>query len=722
MRQGQYACLVTLPYLSPVSLPPLLLRDLHKVHVAIAFLSQRTPTSIYIYIYPRDNARSDCVAYPTALVGIHCFTLPAIFFFLLPTLLFASFRMYDGGMTMNFKSSTCRSFVRVRPFTSSEAKVCPEGNVIPRGVLKWDGDNTISVLDPQNDFEVRHNGIFPVSEVLWSFQEPGEETLKSSNKKRPDTQQDVYNRVVAPMIPAIVEGYSTAFCVAGASSSGRFYTLYGSGVEGAHRGILPRFAEDIISSFKTNAQTNSSLSVELEAVDISGETYVDLLATGRHGGANQNSTDSLKLISTSSGPRLVGVNSVDAEGAPELLKAIQKLHGIVEKRNCTHTVSFRFTETFEFEDPENIDQSVSKSRRVQVLFVLLRNMPSAFQRCIDVAVEHDSGENPLAKVPVRESAFTKLFPSLLQQGFHLNIISCVSPYYEHMREDMNTLQFSVKVKKLKGCPQLLHDESFAEMRRLADEVKGLRVEEKKTHDALSVVQNELNTREVELMKQEANYNKTMNEIAQSQNQLKLVTIGRNMEAERSNRARKQINTELNKKRGEIKEFQQMQNSLDAAAKKQMRDADDAKTRADAVETMLKKQKENTAIYENRLNEYKEEDRKTERIEAFNVATPDEQRRLLIDDSDEKKNADAEIQKIELERASARGLDKIEEQMRAIQADYDIAYKAAAPSHERAELEEEIAMYEKEIAEAEREIRRLQEAMSKKNAQCQCTLM
>ncbi|CAG9584067.1 conserved hypothetical protein [Leishmania major strain Friedlin] len=625
-------------------------------------------------------------------------------------------------MTMSLKSSTCRSFVRVRPFTPSEAQICPEDSAIPRGILQWDGKNIISVLDPQNYFEVRRNAMFPVSEVLWSFQEPGEETVKSSKKQRPATQQDVYNRFVAPMIPAIVEGYNTAFCVAGASSSGRLYTLYGSEAEGAHRGILPRFAEDIISSFKTNAQTNSSLSVELEAVDISGETYVDLLATGRHGGSIQTSADSLKLLSTPSGPRLVGVNSVAADSTPELLKVIQQLHRIVEKRNSTHTVSFRFTETFEFEDPENVNQSVSKSRRVQVLFVLLRNMPSAFHRCIDVAVEHDSGENPLAKVPVRESAFTKLFPSLLQQGFHLNMISCVSPYYEHMREDINTLQFSVKVKKLKGNPQLLHDESFVEMRRLADEVKDLQVEERKTHEALSVVQNELNAREVELMKQEANYNKTMNEVTESHQQVKLATIGRNMEAERTNRARKQMNTELNKKRAEIKEFQQMQASLDAAAKRQMRDADDAKVRAEAVEAMLKKQKANTAIYEERLNKYMEEDAKTERVEAFNVASPDEQRRLLISGSDEKKRADAEIQRIERERSTARELDNTQERMRAIQAEYDIAYNAAAPSREKAELEEEIAKYEKEISETQCEIRRLQDEIDKKKSQCQCNLM
>ncbi|KAG5488941.1 hypothetical protein JIQ42_00560 [Leishmania sp. Namibia] len=625
-------------------------------------------------------------------------------------------------MTTSLKASSCRSFVRVRPFTLSEAKVCPEGSAIPRGILEWDGVNVISVCDPQNFFEVRRNAIFSVGEVFWSLDESGDATAKSAKKQKSATQQDVYNRVVVPMIPAIVEGYSTAFCVAGASSSGRFYTLYGSEAEGANRGILPRFAEDILSFFEKNAQSNSFLSVELEAIDISGETYVDLLAVGRLGSSSKAVADSLKLHATPSGPRLIGANSVDVRNKTEMLKTIQKLHRIVEKRKCTHTVTFRFTETFEFEDPENANQSVSKSRRVQVLFVLLRNMPPAFRRCIDVAVEHDSGENPLAKVPVRETAFTKLFPSLLQQGFHLNMISCVSPYYEYMRETINTLLFSVQVKQLKGKPPLLQDESFVEMRRLADELKGLKVEERKTNEALSVVQNELNAREVELMKQEANYNSATNSMLDSQRELKLATISRNMEAERSNCVCKEINMELNKKRAEIKEFQELQMAADAATKKLMRDADDAKVRAEEMKSRVQKQKENIVIYEQRLGEYMEEDALTETIEAFNIASPDEQRNILINESEEKRYADLEVHRIELDRSSAKTLDKTNERIRAIQAEYDEAYRAAAPIREKETLEGEIATYEKEISEAEREIRRLQDEIDKKKAQCQCTLM
>lgn len=67
---------------------------------------------------------------------------------------------------MSKTSATARVFVRVRPFTDEEASVCPDGSVIPREIVKWDGKDTITILDPQEDFTPRKNGVFPVGNVL----------------------------------------------------------------------------------------------------------------------------------------------------------------------------------------------------------------------------------------------------------------------------------------------------------------------------------------------------------------------------------------------------------------------------------------------------------------------------------------------------------------------------------------------------------------------------
>ncbi|RHW68241.1 kinesin-like protein [Trypanosoma brucei equiperdum] len=76
-----------------------------------------------------------------------------------------------------------------------------------------------------------------------------------------------------------------------------------------------------------------------------------------------------------------------------MLNIVRQLSQVVPKRNSCHTVTLRIVESFQFTDPEQ-GQAVTMSRRVNVLFALLRNMPLGFQRCVDIAVERDSGENP----------------------------------------------------------------------------------------------------------------------------------------------------------------------------------------------------------------------------------------------------------------------------------------------------------------------------------------
>lgn len=609
-------------------------------------------------------------------------------------------------------SYPCRSFVHVRPFTGDEVTICPEDSPVPREVLSWNGSDTITVLDPQNGFAPRRNGTFGGLSVLWSVKD-------DEAKKIVSTPKDVYEKVVVPTIPTIVDGYNVAFMIAGAAGSGRVYTLYGEDVDGPNRGILPRFTEDIFDAFARQMNEDSVLSAEVEAVDISGETYVDCLAVRRM----RNGLSSDPELKIAPGGRLQGCTSVELKGSEDARAIIKQLARSVGNRNTTHTVMFRFTETFRFDDPANFGQPVLKSRRVRVLFVLLRNTPPALQRCVDVAVERDSGENPLAKVPTRETALTKLFPELLQQGYYLNVISCISPYYEHAREDFNTLQFSLKCKRLVGNPLLNQDESLMDMRRLADEVKGLKLQARKQSQAMQVVQNEMNAREVELMKQEADHNKATKSIQSVQIELKLATIGRNMEAERTRVFRKETDSALKKQRKAMLATQNNATEKDAARMKLLQDTDDIKARVASIEEKVRKQQANTQIYRDRLEKYQAEKDEVELQEAFNFATPDEQERILSEKLsasciDARKN----IHLVEQEIAALKMPTPRDVPIQALQADYDRAYEEAMPIREKQELLREIAELEMNIAAAEAETRRLQGEMDQKKAACACVVM
>eukprot|EP00796_Vickermania_ingenoplastis_P011070 gene11070-7701_t len=588
---------------------------------------------------------------------------------------------------MSEKLIHCRAFTRVRPFTEEELRVPPADCPIAREILRWDGGESLTVLDHTNRFQARKNGTYRVGPVLWSFVDEEVPEVK------PATQADVYSRVVAPVIPQIVDGYSTAFLVAGGASSGRLYTMYGDGVDTPNRGIVCRFAEDIFQALEKKKEEESEMTCEMQAIDINNEAYVDCLATAKKGAKESE----LKLVSSPEGPKLQGATTVEVSGSLDFKNHLRKFFQTVGKRNSTHTISLRFTETFEFSDPENHGQSVRKSRRFRVLFALLRNVPAAFQRCVQVAVEHDSGENPLAKVPVREAAFTRLYPEVLQQGYALNVIACVSPFFEHVKENLNTLTFCTKVQQLIAKPKKQQDASLLEMRRLADEVKDLKTEVRKQNESMNIVQQELNAREMELMKQEEAYERAKENLKLAKEDLQIAIIGRNYQVDKSRRARRCIQMEMEAEKRAIHDLQKKidkRNDENAGALKSIKDTEE---RAAALERRIEKEQRNEAEFRARLSVFLAEEKKIQAMEDFNVAAPAEQERIVREGGLGTETENRELQR-QHELSSA-----MEKEVAESRAAYEQVLEKERGGEEKETLKKEIAKLQAEMAATEKKL-------------------
>lgn len=601
---------------------------------------------------------------------------------------------------MSDKTFTSRVFTRVRPFTAEEAKIPPADCPIAREILKWDRSETITVLDHVNRFHPRKNGTFRVGPVLWSFVDPEVPEVK------PATQEDVYTRVVAPTVDQVVEGYSTAYLVAGGASSGRVYTMYGDGDSGPNRGIIYRFAEEVFVKLDKSKEDDSELTCELQAIDINNESYMDCLA-------KKGSKESdLKIVSsTAEGTRLQGAVTVSISGQRELITYLNRLAQTVGKRNSTHTVSLKFTETFEFADPENQGQPVKKSRHFRVLFVMLRNTPAAFQRCVQVAMEHDSGENPMAKVPVREAAVTRLYPELLQQGYALNIISCLSPFFEHVKENLSTLTFTMNVRHLIAKPRKHQDASLLEMRRLADEVKDLKTEVRKQNESMNIVQQELNAREVELMKQEEAYARAKENLKLAKEDLQIAIIGRNYQVDKSRRARRRMQQDLEAEKKKITELQKQLDAQEVVNSAAMQRIKETESRVAALETRIAKERSNEQEHRKRLDVYLAEEKKIQDIEDFNSASPQEQERIV-----RAEGSGSESEKGELQHQKAL-TDTSDEKLAALKKQYDkvvtqeeAAQSCNAEKEKMVKMENEMAAMEEEIAAMQKEMNAMQKEL------------
>lgn len=551
-----------------------------------------------------------------------------------------------------------RVFVRVRPFTKEEASIPPADCPIAREVIHWDKGRCLTVLDHLNHFKPRKNGKFRLDSVLWSF------TDEEVPEIRPVLQEEVYRRVVKPVLSQIVEGYSTAFLVAGAASSGRLYTLYGNSQEGPERGLLFRFADDIFCEIEKRKEPESVITCEMEAIDMVGDSsFIDCFApgggTGGSSGFSKKSRGGmgtplnaggapveLKLTSTPEGTKLQGATTINIPDAKALKSQLGKLFATVSKRSTTHTISLKFTETFDFEDPNSAanggSASIQRSRRFCVLFVLLRNLPAAFARCLQVAVEHDTGEAPMAAVPVRETALTRLYPDLLRQGFALNFVSCVSPFFEHSKDTISTLNFSTKVMQLLGKPKKQEDERLPELRHLMEEVKHLKTEVRKQNDAMEVVQQELNAREIELIKQEGANAKAKENLDLAKEDLRLAVIGRNYQVDKSRRARKKMQKILDFEKKAIHALQKEIDEYEKANEDSLSYV--KKIHANCEEILRRVEKENTATaeYRSMLSSLEEEDERVKKLEEFNELPKEEQKKIIRQELEGHESEDTDL--------------------------------------------------------------------------------
>lgn len=640
-----------------------------------------------------------------------------------------------------------RSFVRVRPFTATESKICPENSPVPRGIIERK-DGSVTILDAQNKFKPRRNGVYPFDNILWSFYEPDEapECIGTGNLPSLsgiDHNHDVYREAVQPILPSIVQGYPAAFLLMGAPESGKSATMYGSELDpnasaeenDERRGIVYRFCRDIFSAFADSFQENANLAVEVELVEFYGEVPLDLLNPGSHraamaasrGASTPNKSlaasmsaasanaadDAVKVVMDSNeGVRLQGVQRANVNSPEELENTIRNGLKNMKRRKSTHTIQMRFTETFEFQDPANPGQSVTKARRISVLFALMRApLPPSFHRCIDVAIERDSGESPNAVVPTRESLFTKLYADLFSHGYHTTFVTCISPFVDHAKDAVAMMQFATKIRKIRCNPKQNHDESLVELRKLADEVKGLKTEVIRQNENMQVVQEELNRREEELMRQEhlhadqtAALEETRTTISLESAAILVIQKRQQKQEDDERKALQELSDQLDSDKKRLRSVIEERRAEELLIAEETARSNQLESKRAAVLDEARPYQENIAAHEEELAAL-------QKLEEFIAAEPAERQKDVAETFRQLEEIQKRIPEVELERKEARGElgeakirhDEVVPQHNEFKRRQENLKKVKEAEAAQAALEKEIAVLEAEDKQLKEEI-------------------
>ena len=606
-----------------------------------------------------------------------------------------------------------RSLVRVRPFVGKETTHIPAEQIVPRPILDYSPEEmTITVLDPAAKFKPKKGGIFPNVHVLWSFEDPD-----SVDQQFPrQLQADVYAKACSPLTTALQEGYSCLYACYGAGNTGKCATMWGDEWTGGNRGLFPRFAEDVFDLMKEQLRENATFAIELEAVEIVNDSYVDLLAT------KKVAADIKVREDPQEGLVLQGLNRKVVANSEELIAEAQKAIKLTKKRKNTHFLTLRIVETYKFKDPHNPDvPETNKRRRMSVSFAVLRAV-TGLTRCIDVAVERDSGENPNAKPPTRDGPFTKLFAPVWMGHVNVTIINCISPFCNDAKDTFNTLAFAKKITKIKTTPQLMHDSDMLELRSLADEMKDLGQSVQRTNETQSVVQSELDRLQTDIEMSEITNSGLKEDLAieaRTETSMKLFRMREvtlmSKEAAAADEEVIVCQSEIDDLKADVKDTIKETGALRA-------EEDEITARMEALQLEKERQIALNEPFQSELQFYEDEVKAVEEKEKFITDAPGEQQERvaglvaqtnqLRKDAKELKDKDADTK---------ADLKRVEAQHAAAKEEYAPCKENAEKKALIATKEKEISDLEKEIARLDSEVKRMEDEIKNKPGGC-CVMM
>ncbi|XP_018564968.1 kinesin-like protein Klp61F [Anoplophora glabripennis] len=286
---------------------------------------------------------------------------------------------------------------------------------------------------------------------------------------KPDSNQiEVYQHVVAPMIPDVVSGYNCTVFAYGQTGSGKTYTMTGNKSESLSNwkedidsGIIPRAATHIFDVLPSNRPEKS---VKVSYLELYNEEIRDLLC---------DDDTPLNIYNDMKGSifiqGLTEVNISDSEGiCKQLLKGNIKRQTAPTLMNHqssrSHTV---FTITVFTKESTSSNEEILKTGKIN--FVDLAGSENiARSGCKDMrAVElaninrslltlgrviHALADKSKKHVPYRDSKLTRILQDSLGGHTKTCIVATISPASNSVDETLSTLEYACRARDIKNSP------------------------------------------------------------------------------------------------------------------------------------------------------------------------------------------------------------------------------------------------------------------------------
>lgn len=319
-------------------------------------------------------------------------------------------------------------------------------------------------------------------------------------------QDDVFQKLGAPAVRNVLDGYNSTLFAYGQTGSGKTFTITGGPERYSDRGIIPRAISMLFASFLEQSAT-ASFSCYISYLELYNESGYDLLAADDVEVSRLDDMPKVTMLEDEDGNyhfRNLSVNHVNTEedalnmlflgdtnraiGESELNQSSSRSHCIftimIEKRlNGSDSVIRSKLNLVDLAGSERVHKTNSTGQSLKEAQYI--NTSLFFLEMVIVALYEKSKigkEN--THVPYRNSMMTSVLRDSLGGNCKTVMVATISPEAPQIDESISTCQFAQRVALVKNNarinqelePEVLIRKLKTELQRVREEVKFLKGE------------------------------------------------------------------------------------------------------------------------------------------------------------------------------------------------------------------------------------------------------
>ena len=425
---------------------------------------------------------------------------------------------------------------RVRPFNQMEIDATQDDEPVPI-VEETTKRGDLAILDPAAQFREKAN--FNFDFVFTPFQ-PSVQLQISEQEEDPEgdvMQEQIYEKMGAPIMNAAWEGYNGCIFAYGQTSSGKTYTMMGTK---RNPGVIPRLCRSLFERVEGEMLAEGSKKITkctVSYMEIYNEQVRDLLRkpvkqhrfASRFDSKDDNSFQNLKVRSHPiHGPFVDGVEKIDVDNWLECVKLIRA--GNELRSSCAtnmNSESSRSHAIFQIvltqvealgakvRGKEVSNHRVSKinlvdlagSERIARTNVTGKHLAEAnsinqslstLRKVFDALIQKSKKPGQVLVIPYRESMLTWILSDNFGGNSRTMMIANVSPHESNVLESESTLRYATLARGIINRVRVNEDPAAKLVKELQTQLKMLQDEVRRQQDGtLTSLPDEARTLELE---------------------------------------------------------------------------------------------------------------------------------------------------------------------------------------------------------------------------------